>query len=331
MTIADRLLCAAGNVFVPGGPGARLSILYHHRVLPEPDPLRPDTPDARLFDEWMRHCAAVFNVLPVEEALLRMAAGTLPPRAACITFDDGYRDSFEVAMPILRRHGLTATFFIASGFLGHGRMFYDTVIEAVRRMPQGTLDLEWAGLGQRHVDDVRSRLALIDDLILVTKYASNEDRDTFCDRLAGCARSPLPDTLMMDAEQVRAMHREGMTIGGHTVNHPILNEMPLEQARWEIESNRQALGSLLDDPPALFAYPNGKPLVDYRIEHVEAVIGAGYQAAFTTAYGTARREHDPFQLPRLSPWERSGLRFAIHLLRGPACNYPFPTRKSAHA
>jgi len=322
---------ATGAIRLPGGSRARLSILYHHRVLPESDPLRPDTPDARLFDEWMRHCASVFHVLPVEEALDRLQAGTLPPRAACITFDDGYRDSFEVAMPILRRHGLTATFFIASGFLGNGRMFYDTVIEAVRRMPAGSLDLDWAGLGVRAIDDVPSRLSLIDDLILVTKYASNEDRDAFCDRLAASATGPLPTDLMMDPEQVRAMHHQGMTIGGHTVNHPILNEMPLEQARWEIESNRDYLASLIDCAPTLFAYPNGKPLVDYRVEHVDAVAGAGYRAAFTTAYGTARRDHDPFQLPRLSPWERSGLRFAIHMLRGPACNYPFPTRKGVLA
>lgn len=318
MNAVNGLLRLVGTLSVPGGSNAKLSVVYHHRVLAVPDPLQPGVPDARLFDAWMARCAAIFRVMPLEEAVQRLAAGTLPARTACITFDDGYRDNYEIALPILRRHRLTATFFIADGFLGQGRMFNDTVVEWVRRLRTGVADLSWTGLGTRHVDDLRSRIRLIGELVSVVKYASSEKRDFICRGLEQSSEAPLPDDLMMTADQVRAMRSEGMSIGGHTVSHPILSRIEPERARWEIETNRSTLAALLDGPPRLFAYPNGKPLTDYRAEHVEAVRAAGYEAAFTTAYGAATPAHDPMQLPRISPRDGSAIRYAAKILRGTA-------------
>ena len=106
----------------PAGPNARLSILIFHRVLSARDPLVPEEIDAPRFDQICRWLKASFNVLPLDAAVASLKAGTLPQRAACITFDDGYADNFRVAMPILQQQGLTATFFIATGFLDGGRI-----------------------------------------------------------------------------------------------------------------------------------------------------------------------------------------------------------------
>lgn len=101
----------------PAGSGARLSILIFHRVLPAPDPLFPGEPDAQRFDEICRWLAKWFRVLDLNDALAGLRRGDLPARAAAITFDDGYADNSDVAVPILQRHGLTATFFIATGYV----------------------------------------------------------------------------------------------------------------------------------------------------------------------------------------------------------------------
>ena len=134
------LLKALFHLMSPGGARARLSVLIFHRVLPEPDPLFPDEMHARRFDVLCGWLTSWFKVLPLDEAVARLKAGTLPARAVCITFDDGYADNHHVALPILRRHGLVATFFIATGFLDGGRMWNDTVIEAIRacKMPSWT-------------------------------------------------------------------------------------------------------------------------------------------------------------------------------------------------
>ena len=119
----------------PAGRRARLSVLIFHRVLPRPDPLFPGVIDAAGFDAICRWVKGWFNVLALDDAARRLRDGSLPERALAITFDDGYADNHDVALPILLRHGLPATFFIATGFLDGGRMWNDTVIESIRRTP----------------------------------------------------------------------------------------------------------------------------------------------------------------------------------------------------
>ena len=80
----------------------------------------------------MRFAKANFNVISLADGVAGLKRGCLPPRALSITFDDGYRDNHDIALPILLQLGLPATFFVATGFLDGGRMFNDTVIEAVR-------------------------------------------------------------------------------------------------------------------------------------------------------------------------------------------------------
>src|SRR4026209_38570 len=129
------------------GPFSRcVSILIYHRVIAEPDPLILDEVCASEFDWHMTVLGRWFKVLPLTEAIARLHDGTLPARAACVTFDDGYADNASAALPILLRHGIPATFFLATAFINGGRMWNDTVIETVRRTPGDTLDARAAGL-----------------------------------------------------------------------------------------------------------------------------------------------------------------------------------------
>lgn len=303
------------NLASPAGPRAGLSILIFHRVLPEPDPLFPGEVDAARFDlllSWLRDW---FNVLPLAEAVARLQHGNLPVRAAAITFDDGYADNHDVALPILQRQGLSATFFIAVGFLDGGRMFNDTVIETVRRCGQPALDLTLLGLGRHAVGSLAEKRQAIPVLLNQIKYLPFAQRRETVDALAAIAEVTLPDDLMMSRQQVKALHEAGMGIGAHTVHHPILARLEAKEAEQEIAGSREFLQALLSEPVSLFAYPNGKPENDYRREHVEIVRRLGFKAAVSTAWGVARGDSDVFQLPRFTPWERPRWRFGLGLLR----------------
>src|SRR5262249_37566047 len=151
---------------------ARLSILIYHRVLAAPDPILRTQIDALTFERHMALLADQFNVLPLKEACARLARGALPARAACITFDDGYADNEQIALPILKPLGLTATFFVSTGYSEGGIMFNDAVIEAVRSAPAGIHDLSTIGLGTYRLDDFGSRRTAIDGLIAWIKYRS---------------------------------------------------------------------------------------------------------------------------------------------------------------
>lgn len=318
MPILDSLFRVAAHVAAPGGTRARLTIFLYHRVLAKPDPLLPTEPDAAAFDTHMRVVADLFHVLPFGEAVDRLKRGTLPARAACVTFDDGYRDNFEIACPILRRHALSGTFFVATDFLDGGRMFNDTVIEAARRIPTGKVDLSWIGLGEVQISDIASRIALMSAFIDAIKYLPTDERAAASERLGALADSPLSRDLMMRSEQVVNLQKMGMDVGGHTLGHPILAQISADEARRQIVANRERLTDLLGTAPRHFAYPNGRPGQDYCSEHVAMVRDAGYTAAVSTARGVATPKDDCFQLPRFSPWHREENRLRASMLRNAA-------------
>ncbi len=299
----------------------KLTILIYHRVHRVVDALFPGAADARRFDEQMSWIASALNVIALDEAIDRLRQRRLPPRAASITFDDGYADNAEVALPILRRHGLSATFFVATGYLDGGRMWNDTVIEVVRRAPDGDLDLGALGLGRFPVGTAASRRVAIDAIIARTKYLPSDARRNTVDALAAMTNGELPGDLMMRSEQVRELHRAGMGIGAHTVTHPILARIGDNEALAEIRDGRRSLESLIGEPVTLFAYPNGRPTQDYGAAHVAMVRELGFAAAVSTSASAADATSDPFQLPRFTPWGQTSSRFALGLARNHLGHY----------
>lgn len=298
-----------------GGQGATLPVLMYHRVVAEVDPMQPEVPTAAMLNTQFKALAEVFQVLPLDEGVRRLFEGTLPARSVCITFDDGYADNHSIALPLLREHGLAATVFVTTGFLDGGRMFNDTVVEAVRRLPNGDADFTWLGLGRFCISDVATRRHLATQLASRIKYLEHAQREEACMRLAAMAEGELPDDLMMTSEQVLDLSRKGVAIGGHTVSHPILAKVSAETARWEIRENRAALSRLLDAPPTCFAYPNGKPSLDYNTLHADLVREIGYAAAVSTAVGVATLASPKFQIPRFVSRERHEMSFVARLLR----------------
>ncbi len=304
-----QLLC----LLSPAGDGARLSVLIFHRVRPERDPLFPDDPDAAAFEALLRRLTSWCNVLPLPEAVARLRRGTLPGRSLCITFDDGYADNCTVALPILRRLGVSATFFIATGYQSGGCMWNDRVIEAVRAATGPHFDLSDLNLGVHAVGTVEDRQRAIPNLLGALKYRSPGERERTADAIARRAPAAHLRGLMMTREQVRELHASGMTVGAHTVTHPILARMPDDLAREENVESKRALEGQLGVPVTAFAYPNGKPGRDYAAVHVAMVREAGFEAAVSTAWGVASRTSDPLQIPRFTPWDRAPWRFGVRL------------------
>lgn len=304
-----------GSLLSPAGSRARLSILIYHRVREAPDALRIGELDREAFDWQVRLLARYFHVLPLSDACRRLSDGTLPARAACITFDDGYADNESIALPILQHYGVSATFFVATEFLDGGRMWNDTVIEWARRLDAEELDLRDFGLGVIRPDGIEARRRLIRGVIGAIKYLEPGQRAERVASLVERAPVTLPDDLMMTSAQVRKLAQAGMEIGGHTHSHPILASLDDAQAKREIETGKDRLEEMIGAPLRLFAYPNGKPSTDYRLRDRDLVQSLGFEAAVTTQWGTADRSGDLFQLPRFTPWHGSPSRYHLALVR----------------
>jgi peptidoglycan/xylan/chitin deacetylase (PgdA/CDA1 family) len=297
----------------PAGTNGRLTVLLFHRVLPNHDPLFPDEPDAVRFAAQMHWIKTWFNVLPLPEAVERLRTCSLPARAAAITFDDGYADNYTIALPILQRLQLPATFFIATGFLDGGRMFNDTVIETVRHADGQEMDLSSLDLGRHSIATLDARRAAIVSILARLKYLEPGRRSKAANAVAETARVVPRSDLMLNTVQLKGLSAGGMTIGAHTVSHPILSRVDEKRALHEMGASKERLEFVTGERITLFAYPNGKPGTDYTSVHVGLARRAGFSGACSTGWGVAQSGCDPFQIPRFTPWDRSPWRYALRL------------------
>ncbi len=292
--------------------------LIFHRVMRASDPMHPDEPTADWFRDLVAMLARNFELIPLDEAVERAAEGRLSGRTLSITFDDGYADNYEVALPILQQFGAPATFFVASGFIDGGRMWNDSIIETMRRLNVGRHAFDLLGEATFDLSDWASRRHAAAVTIAALKHLAPAERQARVDRLSSRV-SDLPTGLMMTTAQLRALAgARGVAIGGHTRSHPILAALSATEARAEIAGGKTDLENVLQRPITLFAYPNGKRGKDYTEEHVGLARQAGFAAAVTTDWGALGVSGDRYTIPRFTPWHRNLRRFSLDLAR---CHY----------
>jgi peptidoglycan/xylan/chitin deacetylase (PgdA/CDA1 family) len=291
-----------------------LLVLIYHRVLPEPDPLLIDEPDARTFGNQLDVISRLFHVVDLVEGVRRLRDGTLPPRAAAITFDDGYANNLDVAAPILAGRELPATVFVTTGFINGGCMWNDLVIEAVRLAP-GTFDLRDLDLGLHELPDMAARRRLVDDLLARIKYLAIDERLARARAIAERSGAGSGAGLMMNEQQLRRLNGMGISIGAHCVSHPILCKTSDMDALSEIRQSKQVLEAITGRQVEAFAYPNGRPGRDYAARHVAMVRECGFRTAVSTAWGAASGTTDPLQVPRIAPWDRNAPVYGARLVR----------------
>lgn len=313
--LARSLIRMLGDAIAPKGAGqGRLCIVNYHRILERPDPLLASEPTVDTFQWQMELLASCFNVLPLHDAIGMLATGRMPPRAVAITFDDGYRSTHELALPVLQRYRLPATVFVTTGHLDKGSMWNDIILEAARRLPRGELDLSDIGFGNHALHTPEDRQQAVHELTERSKYLPPDRRAQLSRKLEALVGCSLEQELMLTPEMLQALSQAGIEIGGHTITHPILTCIDDEAARAEIVGNKRHLESIIDKPVRLFAYPNGKEGVDFDARHARMVREAGYSAAFTTAVGPATRHTDRYTIPRSRPWDNHPMKFAGRLL-----------------
>jgi peptidoglycan/xylan/chitin deacetylase (PgdA/CDA1 family) len=292
----------------------KLLILSYHRVLVHEDPFHPSEPTVDVFRWQMKMLARHFNVISLSHAVELSNVGRLPKRAVAITFDDGYRNNFECALPVLKEFNLPATIFVATAYLNDGCMWNDRVIEAIRNHGAESIDLEFLGLPHVQLKTTSERIDLIHKILFKLKHLEYSEREKMVTRLVDSVDGKVPTGLMMTESQVAALAKSDIVVGAHTVNHPILACISDDEAEKEIRESKSVLERITGLPVTLFAYPNGRPGQDYSPTHIRMLESAGFDAAVTTVNACADRSRNLFELPRISPYWKSPVKFYLNLL-----------------
>lgn len=287
-----------------------LTVLNYHRI---DDPFRTSfntfkpnvsaTPN--MFAKQMAYLSQKYNVVSGKEIAGWVNEGSkLPPNAAVITFDDGYYDNLANAYPVLKTYNLPAIIFLTTDFIDSSQPFYwDVIAYAFENSPKDHADIPL--LGERHWIDVESRKIIMDEWIAVAKTLPESDKKKNVYQIPDILHVSIPDNLSADLaltwSHIRLMSENGIEMGSHTVSHPILTRISLEDVEVELEKSKNRIETEINSSVASFAYPNGQ-YNDFNDDIVERVKRAGYQIAFTLLPGPARYSNvrkEPFTIRRI--------------------------------
>lgn len=255
------------------------------------------------FDKQLRWLKAHFDLISPDDIpfALRARSG----RHVLITFDDGFRDNFTEARPILQCNKIRATFFVTTGFIDSPRLpWWDEIAWMVRASPRTSMTLPGYLAGPLELGE-KSRESAIRAVLRVYYKLPCDATRAFLDCLAeaaGVAR-PRPAEAMdmwMTWDMLRAMLADGMTIGGHTVSHEILSRMPRKAQVDEIRGCGERLQEELGKPMRTFSYPVGQ-LDSFNADSRECLRALGVRTAFSY-YGGFRpyAQWDNYDIPRLA-------------------------------
>ena len=284
----------------------------YHRVLPDRvNPFCHVQPgmyvSTSVFERHLVFLRDHFEVVFLEDLLHRAITGKSLSGLCAVTFDDGWRDNFSEAFPLLQRYSVPATIFLATGFVGTQRLFWpEELCSCLGRVELQQLTAEDAPSSLQHLGQLMIRLEdgdrdiFLDGCIAALKGFSPQARREVMFRLAGLAGEQPIQRQMLSWDEARAMAAGGLVaFGSHTVNHELLDQLEPNTARKEIAGSCAIIEGELGAPVRLFAYPNGNHTGLIRTLLAEL----GLHGAVTTKRGLVGHRVSTLEIPRIAMHE----------------------------
>lgn len=276
-----------------------LAVMYHGVSRNQQEQLPWTQIPEGVFAQQVEFLAENYNLLHLSDVVDYLQTGRdLPQCSALITFDDGLRNNLTVAYPILARYEAPAAIFVATDLIGTDRFYWFDelylmmVEDPARDQVRGRLE-ESVGRRFEAPTPQESYWFAVEHL----KRVSEEELQGVLESLAAVATLELEDFSddysVLDWSQIRRLHDSGLVeFGVHTASHRILSG--LEPSEWdrEIRQPRRQLSRALGQEAVTFAYPNGRPDIDYSEVHKSYLQESGYFCAFSTDPQLVRLDAD---------------------------------------
>jgi peptidoglycan/xylan/chitin deacetylase (PgdA/CDA1 family) len=255
------------------------------------------------FVKQMEYLRSHYDVVPLDEAVQDYRAGSHSRARACITFDDGYRNNLELALPVLQRLGLPATIFLPTGFIGTSKLLWTTKLElALRHASDADRHrvAEWVGVDRVPAASVECVFQISEAL----KTLPPARRDALLAKTYAMLPPPSSAEVQPFAfltwPEVHSMEKSGLVaFGAHTVNHEIVRNLDDAMLREELATSIAEIARQCSRPSRVFAYPNGRE-ADFDDRAVRILQELGCTAAVSTIEGLNDASVPPYALRRVS-------------------------------
>lgn len=277
--------------------------LAYHRVLDENDTKLGDPialPVHVLVDQLLT-LKKYFTIISLENFFDLSKYAREKSRHLCIiTFDDGWIDSYTVALPLLKKYSIPATFFITTGYTDTYRQFWwhflTEILRKYQSIPHSFQNSIYNKLLLQNISIPNFDQLSDDTLIEWCKTITHKERCEFINNFSKVLGYMPVERQAMTKNELQKLVESSYTIGSHTVNHIILPFENYEDVALELAKSLSFLKKISNKLCNYFAYPNG----DYSSRDIELVKKAGYQCAFTMNPGIISADKvNYFELPRI--------------------------------
>jgi len=316
--LAKRAILASGAMRLIS-PGASAAILMYHSVMPDPtahaDSLGGIIHSESEFRAQMELLRRDYHPLSLEEVVGNLKTGKpSPKRSVVVTFDDGYTDNCEVAMPILDQLGIPATFYVTVDCIEQRKLPWPSRLRFAFRKTKLPAWKDGRGnswsLGDLDSCE-RAYLASCDDCCQL----SGQAQESFVRGVEEQLQAAVPgnsSSLMMNYAQIGTLAQHGHIVGSHTMTHPNMAYIPEGEARTELAESKQRLEHALQAPVRHFSYPCPAMTPHWSERTVAQSRSVGYDSAVTTNGGVTRYGDHPLSLKRIRPTKTAeGLRWNL--------------------
>lgn len=277
-------------------PGAL--IFFGHRVANDFDDLLGGVPP-ELFERQIAWLVRHFRFLSMDELVERIQQQKpVPANSVVLTLDDGYVDNYTNALPVLEHHKVPATIYLVTDSIETGELPWPQRLAWVlARTKRDTLVLDQPGRISFPLKTWPQRVKVLRALKEIRKSLSMRDQLLLFQSVVDQCGVPTPKGRMLNWDQVCEMRRRGITFGSHTVHHPFMKRLPLEDARWELVESKRVLEERLGERVRHFCFPHGS----YSEAVGRLAREVGYESFFIPGGLNRTNDHrrSPFQLRRL--------------------------------
>ncbi len=254
------------------------------------------------FNREIRFLKNNFNIVPLDQVVHQLKSGKkFKKPTVAITVDDGFKDNYDLLFPVLRKYKVNVTIFLTTGVIGTEKMlwvgrlekkFLETVRNEIR------LDGIFKGV-KFDISSIEKKRKVYLQVVSRLKNIDTSERDRYLQMIEKKLGTPLYDTpTMLNWDEIREMHQAGIHFGAHTVNHPILTNVSLDEAKKEILDSKIKIEQELGQPIRHFAFPNGRER-DFNEELRQYCKDIGFESVSSCTYGYNDSQEDIYSLKRI--------------------------------
>ncbi|MDP3981345.1 MAG: polysaccharide deacetylase family protein [Chlamydiota bacterium] len=300
--------CGFHYLFKRFNNGKYLILMYHGVSSDSITPLSWSQVSINHFIWQMSFLKKHYQIFSLEEVIKKIKTGIeLPKNTAVITFDDGFRNNYTIAYPILKQLSIPATIFLTTYFVDTKEIIWpDSLYLTIFHTKQTSLNLKMFGLGAFMLNSASLKEEAWQNLKKRLKEYSSEEKDRIFHEILNQLKSTeIKENIINDAsiltwEQIKEMHQSKLIdFGAHSVHHEILSKLNPDIMEKEIIDSCKTVQEKLKTQIISFAYPNGRP-DDFTEKSKEILKSYGALCAVTTIKGLNSLNEDLFALKRIS-------------------------------